>query len=51
MLTTYVVGVEQPENLTREEIEIVMDINLDLTEVSKVEVVGRAWDSVSPAIV
>ena len=38
------VGIEQPENLTKEEIEIAMNINLDLTEVRKDEVVGRAME-------
>ena len=38
----HMVGVEQLVNLTGEEIEITMDINLDLTEV-----VERARDSVA----
>ena len=31
MMADHVVGVEKPENRTREELEIAMDINLDLT--------------------
>ena len=41
------VGVEQPEKLTGEEVEVGMDITLDLAEVRKDEVVGRARDSVA----
>ena len=43
----YVVGVQQSENLTREEVAIVIDINLDLTEVRMDKVGGSAKDSVA----
>ena len=39
------VRVQQPENLTGQEIDIAMDINLDLTELREADVVERAWDS------
>ena len=42
----YVVGSEQPENLTWEEIEVAMDIKLELTE-ARNELVGRARDNVA----
>ena len=40
-------GVDQLENLTKEEMEIAMDIKQDLTEMRKDEVVGRARNSVA----
>ena len=42
----HVVGVKEPEDLTREYIKIAVDINLNLT-VRKDQVVGRARDSVA----